>query len=178
MRYLLSARVRPGRRADLLEALEDGRFGAGFPFGDLGSVLGSGRVDASGTIRWVEVCYCREYLGVAMEMELRYIEDYLTDVEVTDARSPRYCKGYPECNDCACTRKVRFDGEALLDYLRRTAHEPSDEAGSGRGRPTRWLGWRGSVSAEEARRNQAGASEKGGEDRPGVAMPGGEVVCS
>ena len=28
-----------------------------FPYGDLGSVLADGRVDGSGMIRWVEVCY-------------------------------------------------------------------------------------------------------------------------
>ena len=31
MRYILGARVRPGRGADLLRALEDGTFGEGFP---------------------------------------------------------------------------------------------------------------------------------------------------
>ena len=150
MRYLLGARVRPERRAELLRALEDGTFGAGFPYGDLGEVLGAGRVDASGTIRWVEVCYCREYYGVAMHEELPYLEEYLTDIEVADARSPRYCKGYPECNDCPCTRKVRFGGEPLLDHLRRTVAQPGTGV-SGEGRATRWLGWRGRITAEEAR---------------------------
>jgi len=98
MRYILKARVRPERRAQLLRALEAGTFGRGFPYGDLGEVLCSGRVDATGTIRWVEVCYCRESYGVAMHEELPYLEEYLTDIEVADARSPRYCEGYPECN--------------------------------------------------------------------------------
>jgi len=52
MRYLLSARVRPDRRQELLEAIEQGRFGEGFPYGDLGETLCRGRVDESGTIRW------------------------------------------------------------------------------------------------------------------------------
>jgi hypothetical protein len=60
MRYLLGARVRPERRADLLRALAAGTFGRGFPYGDLDEVLCEGRVDATGTIRWVEVCYCCE----------------------------------------------------------------------------------------------------------------------
>lgn len=157
MRYLLGARVRPGRRADLLRALEDGTFGEGFPYGDMGEVLRSGRVDASGTIRWVEVCYCREYYGVAMHEELPYLEEYLTDIEVADARSPRYCKGYPECGDCACTRKVRFEGEPLMDHLRR---EPGD-APRAEGRPTRWRGWLGRLTDEEARRNEAGTPGEG-----------------
>lgn len=154
MRYLLGAKVRPDRGAELLRALDGGTFGEGFPYGDLGEMLLSGRVDAAGTIRWVEVCYCREYYGVAMHEELPYLEPYLTDIEVADARSPRYCKGYPECNDCPCTRKTRFEGEPLLDYLRRFTAAPN-QAAPCRGRPTRWLGWRGCVSPEEERLNRA-----------------------
>lgn len=159
MRYIMGAKVRPERRADLLRSLGDGTFGEGFPYGDLGKVLSIGWVDATGTIRWVEVCYCREYYGVAMEEELPYLEEYLTDIVVADARSPRYCKGYPECNDCACSRKVRFEGEPLLDHLRRTIAKEGDEASAALGRPTQWLGWRGHVSTEEARRNRANLTE-------------------
>jgi hypothetical protein len=155
MRYLLAARIRPDAKADLLKALEDGSFGDGFPYGDLGKVICTGRVDESGLIRWVEVCYCREYFGVAMHEELPYLEAYLTDIEVADARSPLYCKGYPECNECDCTRKVRFDGEPLLDHLHRVAETPCESDPDG-GRPTRWLGWLGRVEPEEARRNRIG----------------------
>ena len=155
MRYLLGARVRPGRRAELLRALEAGTFGEGFPYGDLGEMLCKGRVDDSGVIRWVEVCYCREYYGVAMHEELPYLEEYLTDIEVADARSPASCEGYPACNDCDCTNKVRFEGEPLLDHLRRTIAEDDHVGGRGPGRPTRWLGWRGQISPEEERRNRA-----------------------
>lgn len=154
MRYLLGARVRLDRAAELLRALETGTFGAGFPYGDLGEMLLAGRVDESGTIRWVEVCYCREFYGVAMHEELPYLEEYLTDIEIADARSPRYCKGYPECNDCACTRKVRFEGEPLLDYLGRSVDRPDPDAPHAE-RPTRWLGWRGRVSPHEEQRNRA-----------------------
>lgn len=155
MRYLLSAKVRPEAKAELLESLESGRFGDGFPYGDLGEVLCTGRVDQSGVIRWVEVCYCREYYGVAMHEELPYLEEFLTDIEVADARSPKYCKGYPECNDCDCTRKVRFEGEPLMDFLRRTIASSSDADGD-EGKPTRWLGWQGEIVPEEARRNGLG----------------------
>jgi hypothetical protein len=156
LRYLLSARVWPEKRTELLRALEEGRFGAGFPFGDLGEVLRAGRVDSSGTIRWVEVCYCREYYGVAMEEELPYIEEYLTDITIADARSPAHCEGYPVCNDCDCTRKVRPKGEPLLNYLRRLASRHEASTTSAEGLPTQWLGWRGQVTPEEAQRNRAG----------------------
>jgi hypothetical protein len=161
MRYLLGARVKPGRQADLLRALEAGTFGEGFPCGDLGEMLCQGRVDATGPIRWVEVCYCREYYGVAMHGELPYLEEYLTDIEVADARSPTHCEGYPACNDCDCTRKVRFEGEPLLDHLRRATAQQEHVGGEGRGRPTRWLGWRGEVSPEEEQRNPEQLAEDG-----------------
>jgi len=151
--------VKPERRADLLRALEDGTFGEGFSYGDLGEVLCTGRVDDSGMIRWVEVCYCREFYGVAMHEELPYLEEYLTDIEVADARSPASCEGYPACNDCDCTNKVRFEGEPLLDHLRRAIAQEERAGDEGRGRPTRWLGWRGGVSPEEEQRNREGLAE-------------------
>jgi hypothetical protein len=40
-----------------------------------------------------------------MEEGLPYFEEFLTDIIVADARSPRLCKGYPTCNDCDRTRK-------------------------------------------------------------------------
>ncbi len=156
MRYLLGARVRPGRRAELLRALEAGTFGEGFPYGDLGEMLCTGRVDAVGTIRWVEVCYCREYYGVAMHEELPYLEEYLTDIEVADARSPASCEGYPACNDCDCTNKVRFEGEPLLDHLRRTiAQEVRPSTMARAVRPGGWAGGGGS-----ARRRSGGTGRR------------------
>ncbi|HZW32567.1 MAG TPA: hypothetical protein VFF52_17770 [Isosphaeraceae bacterium] len=162
MRYLLSAKVRPETRAELLAAIDAGRFGEGFPYGDLGSVLARGRVDDSGTIRWVEVCYCREFSGVAMDEEIGYFEEYLTEITIADARSPRSCEGYPACKDCDCTRKVRFPGEPFLDYLRRNAAETHPAGSPQPVRPTRWLGWRGQVTPAEAQRNGAGPSAAGG----------------
>jgi hypothetical protein len=155
MRYLLSARVRRDRAADLLSRLEAGTFGRGFPYGDLGEVLLAGRVDGSGTARWLETCYCREYYGVAMEEELPYFEEFLTDLEVADARNPKTCKGYPACSSCDCTRHVRLDGRPFLDFLRDVVRGPA-AAGADSRRTTRWRGWKGRVTDEEARRNRAG----------------------
>jgi hypothetical protein len=162
MRYLFSARVRREKRRELLEAIEQRRFSEGFPYGDLGETLCQGRVDESGTIRWVEVCYCREFLGVAMDEEISYFEEYLTDITIADARSPVSCEGYPVCSDCDCTNKVRFPGDPFLAYLRWIAAEPEASRSSDSGRPTRWLGWRGQIVPEEAARNRA--SEHDGDE--------------
>jgi hypothetical protein len=155
MRYLVSAKVRPGKTEELLAAIEKKSFGKEFPYGDLGEVLCEGRVDDSGMVRWIEVCYCREYSGVAMDAEIDYFEEFLTDISIADARSPLHCDGYPACNDCDCTKKVRFRGEQFLDYLRRIVKDPASAEPVDTDRPTRWLGWRGEVTPEEAARNGA-----------------------
>jgi hypothetical protein len=154
VRYLVTARVRPEKRTELLDALKSGRFGRGFPYGDLGELLRAARVDAAGTLRWVEVCYCREYYGVALEEELPYFEEFLTDITIADARNPRLCEGYPACNDCACTTKMRFRGEAFEDYLWRLVEAPQAVTSEVAGSSARWLGWRGQVTPEEAERNR------------------------
>src|SRR6185503_17697159 len=62
MRYLVTARVKPGKEAALLQAIEDGTLGQG-------SVAGSEYLDdmaqarwTGGDVRWVEVCFCWEPL--------------------------------------------------------------------------------------------------------------------
>lgn len=154
MRYLVAAKLRPEKRGALLDALESGRFGVDFPYGDLGDTLRAARVDATGTLRWVEVCYCREYSGVALDAELPYFEEYLTDIVIADARNPRLCEGYPVCNDCACTNKVKFRGEPFEEYLKRAVETPEAAEVAVEGLHTRWRGWRGEVVPEEVERNQ------------------------
>jgi len=91
-----------------------------------------------------------------MDEEIGYFVEYLTDITIADARSPRSCEGYPVCNDCDCTDKVRFPGEPFLAYLRRIAAESERDGSPVEQHPTRWLGWRGQVVPEEAARNRAG----------------------
>jgi hypothetical protein len=44
MRYLVSARVRPEERQELMKTIEDETFSSGFPYGNLGDVLCAGTV--------------------------------------------------------------------------------------------------------------------------------------
>jgi hypothetical protein len=152
----MSARVIPEKAAELEKALADKSFGKGFPFGDLGDNLREEcNVGEDGKLRWVETCYCREYSNVAMVMELEYFEPYLHNIEVADARDPRYCKGYPHCNDCLCTRTIKFKGVPLSEYLEKAKSDPTPVDPV----PTRWTGWRGKVQTdEEKERNQAAES--------------------
>ena len=60
MRYLVRARVRPGCERALLEAVDRGTLGWGSVAGDeyLRDMSIARRMD-DGSVRWVEVCYCR-----------------------------------------------------------------------------------------------------------------------
>src|SRR5438128_3989789 len=59
MRYLVTARVRPGKEAELLRAVESGSLGAGSVAGDeyLRNMTDA-RLCGDGRVKWVEVCFC------------------------------------------------------------------------------------------------------------------------
>jgi hypothetical protein len=59
MRYLVKARVKPGREGALLRAIESGELGRGSVAG--GEYLDNmehARLGQDGTAHWVEVCFC------------------------------------------------------------------------------------------------------------------------
>ena len=59
MRYLVRARVKPGREADLLAAIEQETLGQGsVAEGEYLRNMQEARLCADQTARWVEVCYC------------------------------------------------------------------------------------------------------------------------
>jgi hypothetical protein len=59
MRYLVRARVKPGREAALLETVEAGTFGEGsVAEGEYLRNMKDARLGPDDTARWVEVCYC------------------------------------------------------------------------------------------------------------------------
>ena len=69
------------------------------------SVLG--RVDDSGTIRWVEVCYC----PTPLQEEREYWEEYFVLEKVQDAHARSRCKDLNgtepwSCGDCDCTARL------------------------------------------------------------------------
>lgn len=124
MRYLVTARVRPGREAALLRAIEDGTLGAGSVAGDeYLEDMGQARRVEGDAVRWIEVCFCR----VPLEEERPYWEEYFELVRVQDAHSRRMCRDLNgtepwACCDCDCTAglEVRMDGwgRPFLDVLR------------------------------------------------------------
>lgn len=123
MRYLVRARVKPGREADLLKAIENETLGQG-------SIAGSeylrnmkdARLCDDETARWVEICYC----PTPLQEERPYWEEYFELTRVQDAHDRRKCRDENgsepwACDGCDCTEKLeeklKKTGTGFLDSL-------------------------------------------------------------
>jgi hypothetical protein len=123
VRYLVKAKVRPGREQALLEAIENGSLGRGSVAGDeYRSNMEHARSDARG-VHWVEVCFCASPLAE----ERPYWEEYFELVQVRDAHTRRRCRDLTgeepwACCDCDCTaaleERMEGWGERFLERLR------------------------------------------------------------
>ena len=108
MRYLVRARVRPGRYEALLEAIEQKRLGRGsVAEGEYLRNMRAARVAQDGTIKWVEVCYC----ATPLQEEREYWEEYFVLEKVQDAHARSRCKDLNgtepwSCGDCDCTARL------------------------------------------------------------------------
>jgi hypothetical protein len=108
MRYLVTARVLPGRERDLLAAIRNRRLGAGSVAGrEYLRNMREARLLPDGRIQWVEVCYC----DTPLEEERAYWEEYFHLERVLDAHNRENCRdlnGTEEwaCGDCDCTEKL------------------------------------------------------------------------
>ncbi len=123
MRYLVKARVKPGREADLLQAIEKGTLGQGSVAGDeyLRNMQQARLLDDGGAT-WVEVCYCTEPL----EEELPYWQEFFDEIVVKDAHARSNCRDLNgsepwACSTCDCTErldeKMQSWGEPFLPAL-------------------------------------------------------------
>lgn len=124
MRYLVRARVKPGREQALLRAINDGTLGRG-------SVAGSeylrnmhdARMCEDGTARWVEICYC----PTPLQEERPYWEQYFDLTRIQDAHDRSRCKDRNgtepwACDACDCTdrleAKLARTGQPFLRVLK------------------------------------------------------------
>jgi hypothetical protein len=125
MRYLVRGRVKAGREADLLDAIEHGKLGQGsVAEGEYLRNMHEARLCADQTARWVEVCYC----PTPLQEERPYWEAYFELTRVQDAHDRRKCR-YENgsepwaCGECDCTTrleaKLKQTGAPFLDSLRR-----------------------------------------------------------
>ena len=129
MRYLVRARVKPGREADLLRAVERGTLGAGsVAGGEYLRNMRDARLCDDGTARWVEVCFCEEPL----EEERPYWEEFFELIRVQDAHSRKRCRDLNgaepwACGECDCTERLERLmagwGRPFLQVLREAAGE-------------------------------------------------------
>jgi hypothetical protein len=108
MRYLVTARVKPGRAAALDRAIEDGSLGRGSVAGDeYFRNMDAARQMDDGRVQWVEVCYCETPLAEERE----YWEPYFTLEKVQDAHARSRCRDLNgtepwACSECDCTARL------------------------------------------------------------------------
>ena len=123
MRYLVRARVKPGREGDLLQAMENETLGQGsVAEGEYLRNMNEARLSADQTVRWVEVCYCL----TPLQEERPYWEQYFDLTKVQDAHDRRNCRDQNgnepwACGGCDCTarleQRLKVAGASFLDSL-------------------------------------------------------------
>jgi hypothetical protein len=124
MRYLVTARVKPGREADLLHAIETSKLGAGSVAGDeYLRNMQDARLVQDGKIKWVEICFC----DVPLDEERPYWEEYFELLRVQDAHNRKRCRDLEgtepwACCDCDCTERLEARlatwGQSFVEVLR------------------------------------------------------------
>ena len=124
MRYLVTARVKPGKESELLRAIEAGTLGVGSVAGDeYLRNMHDARLCDDGKVKWVEVCFCNEPLAE----ERPYWEEFFELARVQDAHARSRCRDLNgsepwACCECDCTAKLEArlagQGRAFLDALR------------------------------------------------------------
>jgi hypothetical protein len=124
MRYLVTARVKPGKEVELLRAIDHGSLGAGSIAGtEYLRNMENARVYDDGRIKWVEICFCHPPLAE----ERPYWESFFDLVRVQDALNRKCCRDVNgeepwACGECDHTdkleRKLAEEGQTFLDVLR------------------------------------------------------------
>jgi hypothetical protein len=131
MRYLVTAKVKPGREAALLDAIRQGTLGRGsVAAGEYLRNMRSARIRHDGAVKWVEVCFCE----IPLDEERPYWEEYFELLRVQDAHHRDRCKDVTgqdpwACSTCDCSQKLeahlQTSGPPFLELLTDLA-EPSN----------------------------------------------------
>ena len=120
MRYLVTAKVKPGKSALLSDAIQRGTLGRGSVAGDeYLRNMAEARQHADGRVQWVEVCFCPTPLAE----ERPYWEEYFDLLKVQDAHARSRCRDLNgtepwACCDCDCS--------AVLEARLATQGQPFD----------------------------------------------------
>jgi hypothetical protein len=108
VRYLVTARVKPGCRGALDRAIDDGTLGAGSIAGDeYRHNMERARQMPDGRVRWVETCFC----AIPLDEERPYWESYFELLSVKDAHARGKCRHENgtepwACSTCDCTDRL------------------------------------------------------------------------
>jgi len=108
MRYLVTARVKSGRRPALDRAIQDGTLGAGSVAGEEYQYdMQQARQLPDGSVKWVETCFC----ATPLEEERPYWEAYFDLLSIKDAHARSRCRHengteYWACSTCDCTQRL------------------------------------------------------------------------
>jgi len=122
VRYLVTARVKPGRRAALDRAIDEGTLGAGSIAGDeYLHNMEQARELPDGQVKWVETCFC----ATPLEEERPYWEGYFDLISVKDAHARSRCRHengteYWACSTCDCTEKLEARLASQGDAFRKS----------------------------------------------------------
>lgn len=129
MRYLVTARVKPGKAAALLKAIETGTLGRGsIAGGEYLRDMAQARLVEADRVRWVEVCFC--YTPLAEERP--YWEEYFELIKVQDAHDRRRCRDLNgeepwACSYCDCSDRLEDSmagwGQPFLTALRTVSEQ-------------------------------------------------------
>jgi hypothetical protein len=108
MRYLVTARVKPGQEEPLARAVDEGTLGRGsVAGGEYLRNMASARELEDGRVQWVEVCYC----ATPLAEERDYWDAYFDLQKVQDAHARSRCRDLNgtepwACSDCDCTARL------------------------------------------------------------------------
>jgi hypothetical protein len=124
MRYLVTARVKPGQSPALEAAIDEGRLGEGSVAGDeYLHNMDTARLLDDGRVQWVETCFC----ATPLDEEREYWEEYFDLQKVQDAHARSRCRDLNgeepwACCDCDCTDRLEArlaaKGCRFLDKLK------------------------------------------------------------
>ena len=108
MRYLVTARVKPGRRSALDKAIREETLGAGSIAGDeYLHDMRQARQLPDGSVKWVETCFC----ATPLDEERPYWESFFDLLSIKDAHARSRCRHengteYWACSTCDCTDRL------------------------------------------------------------------------
>ena len=128
MRYLVKARLKPGKRDRLLHAINNRTLGLGsIAGGEYLRNMSDARLLKDGMVCWVEVCYC----AIPLAEERPYWEEYFELVKIKNAHARDKCKDlngtdYWACSSCDCTARLEETmetwGDLFITELRQESH--------------------------------------------------------